>query len=125
MSRSSAISNGFRRISQFATLNSGRGRNLKYLPRAFTEYGAIQAANILNFPRAISMSVYVVRAFVRIRELQGSNKALADKLDELDRKYQSHDKTIATMLSAIRQLISPPPQGKRGIGFTADLDERS
>jgi hypothetical protein len=63
--------------SQIAILNSGRGGNIKYLPYAFTEHGAIQAANVLNSPRAVEMGVYVVRAFVKLRELLASNKELA------------------------------------------------
>jgi hypothetical protein len=60
-------------------LKTGRGQNIKYRPFAFTEHGAIQAANVLNSPRAIAMGVYVVRAFVRLRDLLTSNTALARK----------------------------------------------
>jgi ORF6N domain len=60
--------------SQIATLNSGRGQHRKYRPYAFTEHGAIQAANILNRPRAVEMGIYVVRAFVALRGLLSSNK---------------------------------------------------
>lgn len=108
-------------MSQIATSKPGRGGHRK-LPRAFTEHGAIQAANVLNSPRAVEMGVHVVRAFVRLRELLASNKALAQKLDELERKYQHHDKAIAAMLSAIRQLMHSPAPKRRGIGFTAELD---
>ena len=111
--------------SQFATLNSGRGQNIKYRPYAFTEHGAIQAANVLNSPRAIAMGVYVVRAFVRLRSLLASNAALARKLDELERKYQHHDDAIKAILSAIRELTNPPQPKRRPIGFTADLREKS
>lgn len=86
--------------SQFATLKTGRGQNIKYRPYAFTEHGAIQAANILNSPRAVAMGVYVVRAFVRLRDLLASNTALARKLHELERKYQHHDDAIKAILSA-------------------------
>ena len=68
------------------------------------------------------MGVHVVRAFVRLRELLSSNKALARKLDELERKYQHHDKAIAAMLAAIRELMNPLPIKRRGIGFTAKVD---
>jgi hypothetical protein len=63
--------------SQFATLKLGRGAHRKYLPYAFTEHGAIMAATILNSPRAVEMSVFVVRAFVQLREMLASNKELA------------------------------------------------
>ncbi len=70
------------------------------------------------------MSLYVVRAFVRLRELLASNTALARKLDELERKYQHHDEAIAAILSAIRELTNPPAPKRRGIGFTANIDEK-
>jgi len=111
--------------SQFATLKAGRGQNVKYRPYAFTEHGAIQAANVLNSPRAVEMGVYVVRAFVRLRVLLASNTALARKLDELERKYQHHDDAIKAILSAIRELTNPPAPKRRPIGFTADLSEKS
>jgi hypothetical protein len=66
--------------SQFETLKAGRGQHRKYLPLVFTEHGAIMAATILNSPRAIEVSVYVVRAFVLLRELLASNKDLARRI---------------------------------------------
>jgi hypothetical protein len=111
--------------SQSVILNAGRGQNIKYLPYAFTEHGAIQAANILNSPRAVEMGVYVVRAFVKLREVLASNKALAQKLDQLERKLQTHDQAILTIVKAIRQLMNPPAPKRRPIGFTANLDEKS
>ncbi len=99
-------------------LNPGRGQNIKYLPYAFTEHGAIQAANILNSPRAVEMGVYVVRAFVKLRELLASNKELARQFRELEarleKKLAAHDEAIAAILSAIRQLMNPPPPKRRG-----------
>lgn len=111
--------------SQFATLKGGRGQHRKYLPYAFTEHGAIMAATILNSARAVEMSVYVVRAFVRLRQVLASNTALARKLDELERKYQHHDDAIKAILSAIRELMNPPQPKRRPIGFTADLGKKS
>jgi len=81
--------------SQFATLNKGRGHNLKYRPMAFTEHGAIMAATVLNSPRAVQMSVYVVRAFVKLRELLASNSALAKRLEALERSVAALDADIA------------------------------
>ena len=72
--------------SQIATLEPGRGQHRKYLPYAFTEHGAIMAATLLNSPRAVEVSVYVVRAFVQLRELLSSSKTLAHKLNELESK---------------------------------------
>lgn len=115
--------------SQIATLKSGRGQHRKYLPYAFTEHGAIMAATILNSPRAVEMSVYVVRAFVKLRELLTSNRELARRFalleTRLDRRLTEHDQQIAAILSAIRQLMNPTAPKRRGIGFTANLDEKS
>lgn len=69
------------------------------------------------------MSLYVVRAFIQLRELLAANSALACKLDELEKKYQHHDQAIAAILSAIRELAQPPEPRRRRIGFTADHSE--
>jgi ORF6N domain len=111
--------------SQIVTLKRGRGQHAKYLPYAFTEHGAIMAATILNSPRAVEMSIYVVRAFVHTREWLASNKALARRFAQLetrlDEKLADHDEAILAILSAIRQLMNPSPPKRRGIGFTADI----
>ena len=108
--------------SQIATLNSGgRGQHRKYLPYAFTEHGAIMAAMILNSPRAVQMSVYVVRAFVQLRGVLASNNELAQKLTELERRVDSHDSVIVGILKTIRELTNVPET--RAIGFMT-LDER-
>jgi hypothetical protein len=99
-------------------------RDPRFPPYAFTEHGAIMAATILSSPRAVEMSLYVIRAFVRLRELLASNTALARKLDELERKYRHHDDAIKAILSAIRELMNPPAPKRRPIGFTADLDKK-
>jgi hypothetical protein len=95
--------------SQSAILNRGRGQNIKYLPFAFTEHGAIQAANVLSSPRAVEMGIYVVRAFVKLRDLLSSNRELARRFAQLetrlDKKLTEHDEAIAAILSAIRQLM--------------------
>jgi hypothetical protein len=113
--------------SHLAILNRGRGQNIKYLPFAFTEHGAIQAANILNSPRAVEMGIYVVRAFVKLREVLASNKELAQKLDQLERKLQTHDQAIVGIINTIRKLMAPPPAAPQGrpIGFTADLETKT
>ncbi len=107
--------------SQIATSNRG-GR--RYLPMAFTEHGAIMAASVLNSDRAVEMSVYVVRAFVQLRELLTSHKALADKLAELERRVSHHDNSLAEVINAIRALMAQPKPANRPIGFTADLNDK-
>ncbi len=109
--------------SQIVT-GSQKNRDPRFPPFTFTEHGAIMAASILNSPRAVEMSVYVVRAFVQLRELLASNTALARKLNELEGKLKNHDEAIAAILSAIRELMNPPSPKRRGIGFTANLDEQ-
>ena len=98
--------------------------NLKFsktLPYAFTEHGAIQAANVLNSARAVEMSVFVVRAFVQLREVLASNKELALKLAELEsrieRKLDTHDQAITGLIDAVRSLMKPAEPHKRPIGF--------
>jgi phage regulator Rha-like protein len=110
--------------SQFATLKSGRGQHRKYLPYVFTEHGAIMAATVLNSPRAVEVSIYVVRAFVQLRELLAGHKELATRLDQLEarleRKLTTQDQAIAGILDAIRELMKPPETKKRKIGFVQD-----
>jgi hypothetical protein len=87
------------------------------------------ASMILNSPHAVEMSVYVVRAFVKLRELLSSNRELARRFAQLetrpDKKLTDYDQQIAAILSAIRQLMHPPAPKRRGIRFTADLEEKS
>ena len=87
------------------------------LPYAFTEHGAIMLAAVLNTPRAIEVSVFVVRAFVRLREILTTHKALAHKLAELESKIESHDEAIRSLVSAIRQLMAAPEEPPKKIGF--------
>ena len=111
---------------QFATSNPRRGGRRK-LPLAFTEHGTVMAAMVLSSPRAVEMSVYVVRAFVSLRGLLASNVELARRLDELEarigKKIGAYDQAIAAILDALRQLTSQPT-ARRAIGFTADLQTR-
>jgi ORF6N domain len=114
--------------SQNAT-GSQKHRDPRFAPYAFKEHGAIMASMVLNSPHAVEMSVYVVRAFVQLRELLSSNRELARRFAQLetrlDKKLTEHDQAIAAILSAIRELMSPPQPKRRPIGFTADLEENS
>jgi len=101
--------------SQFATLK--RGQNIKYLPYAFTEHGAIMAANVINSPLAIQMSVFVVRAFIRLREMVSTHRELSRRLAELEKRIASHDESIRTLFQAIRQLMASPEKQPKKIGF--------
>jgi hypothetical protein len=105
--------------SQIVTLKRGRGEHRKYRPYAFTEHGAIMAATILNSPRAVEVGVFVVRAFVKLREFALAHKELAAKLEELEKKVVGHDEAIRQLVTAIRQLMAPPPRpsARRRIPF--------
>ena len=98
--------------SQTVTSKSSHGGRRK-LPYAFTEHGAVMAANVLNSERAVAMSVYVVRAFVKLREVLASTVELAKKLDDLERKLtgrlETHEKAIIELFAQIRRLLKPPP----------------
>ena len=100
--------------SQFATSSWGGRRTT---PCAFTEHGAVMAASVLNSPEAVEASVFVVRAFIAMRDALASSQALARKLMELERKVGGHDETITALVSAIRQLMETPAPKKRKIGF--------
>ncbi len=120
--------------SQFAT-GSQKHRDPRFTPFAFTEHGAIMAATILKSPRAVEMSVYVVRAFVRLREVLASNKELAKRLDDLEQATEAlslqHDAfarnaraQLKQVFDAIRELMTPPEaQKKRRIGFISGEDK--
>lgn len=106
--------------SQFATSSWGGRRKL---PNAFTEHGAIMAASVLNSGRAVEMSVYVVRAFVQLRDLLSSQKLLAEQVSKLERRITHHDNSLAEILDALRSLMVKPVATKREIGFTATWPE--
>ena len=107
--------------SQIATASK---RNVRFLPYAFTEHDAIMAANVLNSPRAVDMSVFVVRAFIRMRRMLMATGEMTEKLHELENKLterlDTHERGILYLLEEIRRLMNPPslPEPKkRPIGF--------
>ena len=102
--------------SQFVTSKRGRGGR-RYAPYAFTEHGAIMAATVLNSERAVQMSVFVVRAFVRLREMLATNRKLAGKIDELENRLDTHDSTIQDLIEAIKELMKPEDPPRKSIGF--------
>jgi hypothetical protein len=104
-------------LSQFAT-GSQRHRDPRLLPRAFTEHGAIMAATVLNSPEAVAMSVYVVRAFVQMREQIAANAEILKRLAEIDKTLLKHDKSLQIIWNQLQPLLAPPPTpSKRSIGF--------
>ena len=120
--------------SQIATLKTGRGQHRKYLPYAFTEHGAIMAAMVLGSPHAMEVSVYVVRAFVRLRQVATTHADLAKRLAELEMKTESielsHDTfsrntrlQLKQVFDALRELMTPPDPPKRPIGFVTQQEK--
>jgi len=95
------------------------------LPYAFTEHGAIMAANLLRSERAVKVSVFVVRAFVKLRETFAAHRELAVKLSELESKLQDHDGQIGALIDAIRSLMAEP-RGRRKppIGYHTETKRR-
>jgi hypothetical protein len=104
-----------RLTSQIVTSKKGRGGR-RYPPWAFTEHGAIMA--VLNSANAIEMSLYVVRAFVRLRELAGAHAFLAAKLAELEKRVTNHDSEIGEIIRMLRVLLQPAARTKRRIGYS-------
>lgn len=109
--------------SQFVILKSGRGQHAKFLPRAFTEHGAIQAANVLNSPRAVTMGIHVVRAFVQLRSLLASNSELARKFVELERRVSTF-KELGVSLGWFRPLRDQRLQEPALLGFRFEPNTR-
>jgi hypothetical protein len=107
---------GFNR-SHFAT-GSQKHRDPRLRPYAFTEHGALQAANILNSPDAIRMSVFVIRAFVKMRELLATNAAILKRLAEIDKTLLVHDSALRDLYQKLLPLLTPaPPTPRKQIGF--------
>jgi len=102
--------------SQNATLK--RGQNIKYRPYVFTDYGAIQVANVLNSDAATAMSIYVVRSFMQMREELLTSAAILKKLAEIDKTLIEHDSALRAIWHKLQPLLQPPPEPpKRRIGF--------
>ena len=118
--------------SQIAMSKVGRGGR-RTLPYAFTENGAIMAANVLNSPEAVRMSVFVVRAFVQMRDLLGGTKELARQLADLEKKLTArlnvHESVIVDVLRRVMEILDPPPlppePPRRRIGFHVEPEEKS
>jgi hypothetical protein len=101
--------------SQFVTLPGG---HFRYLPRVFTEHGALMVANILQSPQAVTMSITIVKAFVKLRRMALTIEELARKVGTLERGFRQHGEHFQAVFDALRQLMTPPPEKpKPRIGF--------
>jgi hypothetical protein len=104
--------------SQFVMSRPSAKKGLRRAPYAFTEHGALMAATVLNSPRAVEVSLFIVRAFVRLRRLLATHRDLARRLEEHERKLARHDQAISGLMSTIRSLLEPrQPPRRRPIGF--------
>src|ERR1039457_3219347 len=109
--------------SQSVILKAGRGQHGKYAPYAFTEHGALMAATVLNSPRAVAMSLYVIRAFVKMREHLAANAAILKRLAEIDQSLLLHDSALRDIYQKLRPLLAPEPSPPRPeIGFHVKED---
>jgi len=107
----------FSNLKSQSVTSSRRHGGRRKLPWAFTEHGAIMAATVLNSPRAVEMSLFVVRAFVRLRELARSHAELAKQIAALERRVTGHDEDLKSVLAALRRLLEGDAKPRRRIGF--------
>ena len=106
--------------------NCDRLATLKHsssIPYAFTEHGAVMLASVLKSKRAMGVSVFVVRAFIRMRRMLADQRLFAIKLAELESKLATHDKNFQLVFAAIKQLMQPPEPKKKRIGFATNPDD--
>jgi len=96
-------------------ISSWGGR--RALPYAFTEQGVAMLSSVLNSERAVKVNIAIMRAFVKLRQMLQTNRKLAQKFSELERRVEKHDEEIAAIIEAIRQLMAPPEKPRREIGF--------
>ncbi|HKF82901.1 MAG TPA: ORF6N domain-containing protein [Solirubrobacterales bacterium] len=102
--------------SQIATSNTGRGGR-RYAPYVFTEQGVAMLSSVLRSKRAIAVNIEIMRAFVELRRNAGSYAAIEKRLEQIEQGVGEHDEQLGEIFSALRQLITPPPQSKHPIGF--------
>lgn len=91
-----------------------------HLPYAFTEHGVAMLSSVLNSDRAIEMNIFIIRAFIKMREFLATNKDLAHKIDEIERKQKEHGDTLSRVYSVVKQLIAEPVKSKGKLGFDTE-----
>lgn len=102
--------------SQFVTSKIGRGGS-RYLPYVFTEHGVAMLSAVLKSERAVQMSIFIVRAFIKMREVLATHTDLAHKIEEIERKQKEHGDQLSSVYSVVKRLINPPEGPKKKIGF--------
>jgi hypothetical protein len=108
-----------RNLRSQSVISSGAHGGRRTRPWVFTEHGAVMAASVLSTARAIDMSIFVVRAFLQLRDLAAPHRELATKLEELEQRVTGHDDELQAILIALREMIQPPSRQRRAIGFTS------
>lgn len=106
-----------RKLTQTSSQTVMRSRGVRYRPYAFTEQGVAMLSSVLNSQRAVKVNIAIMRAFVRLRQTLETNRELARKFEQLERRVGKHDEEIAAILEAIRQLMASPEKPRREIGF--------
>jgi hypothetical protein len=113
--------------SQIATSNDGRGGR-RYAPYVFTEQGVAMLSGVLRSDRAIAVNIEIMRAFIELRRVAGSFQGLQKQLDQMEldigARLSEHDEQLQQIFEALRQLIAPPPQAKRPVGFRIRENEK-
>lgn len=108
--------------SQIATSNTGRGGR-RYAPYVFTEQGVAMLSSVLRSKTAIAVNIEIIRAFVELRRAANSYAAIEERLEQIERGMGEHDEQLEQIFGALRQLIAPPPQPKRPVGFRVREDD--
>ena len=106
-------------LSRSQSVMLKRGANVKHVPYAFTEHGAVMLANILKSARAVRVSIQIVRAFVHLRQLIATNDSLARQIEALQNKVGKHDEDLEAILATLHEILQPPAPPQRPLGFIA------
>lgn len=109
--------------SQFVTSKIGRGGS-RYLPYVFTEHGIAMLASVLRSKWAAQMGIFIVRAFIKMREMLATHADLALKFAEIERKQKEHGDQLSAVYSVVKQLMNPPEEPKKRIGFVEGNDRK-
>ena len=106
--------------SQFATLETGRGKHSKYQSYTFTEQGIAMLSSVLRSERAVQMNIFIMRTFISLRKNLIKNTQIKQKIKKIDEKLAQHDDRLDSLSAVVKQIINPPLKPKRRMGFTAN-----
>ena len=109
--------------SQFVILKTGRGQHSKFLPFVFTEQGVAMLSSVLNSETAIGVNIQIIRVFTRMRQMLLTHKDILLQLEKMERRLTKHDEEIQLIFKYLKQLLTPPQQPRRRIGFKRNNEE--